>query len=151
MDEPVVTKEQFSQGEELPDCSACGERLANISNNNNLCLHCEDVTGSNCQADNCKAGHLPKHKYCKDHTVERLYELYEQIFELISELKEERETISDLSCSVTENQGAKALKTNNRIRAIKNSYSHKNEKLMELAQEAQHLQNLVDIHAIDFS
>lgn len=154
MNKPAITKEQFREGQEIPDCLSCEERLANITNDNNLCLHCEDVTGSNCLKDGCKAERLQNSQHCKDHVVERLYELYEEIFEMVEELEEEREVIRDTEHDAHEKKleglKAKSIEASGRIRAMKNSYTHKNEQLMGLAEEAQHLQNLVDVHAINF-
>lgn len=155
MEEPSITTEQFAEGEEIPNCPSCKKRLANLANEDNLCLHCEGQTGKHCTKDGCKADRLIDHNTCRPHAVQRLYNLYETAFQMSEELDEENEVISDMAADAHEKKihglESQALQREGEIRAMKNSYVHKNEELAGIADEIQHLQNLLDIHAIDFN
>jgi len=74
---------------------------------------------------------------------------------MVEKLEEEREVIKDAEHDAHEKKleglNAKSIEASGKVRAMKNSYAYKNEELIGLAEEVKHLQNLVDIHAIDFN
>lgn len=155
---PVITTEHFSTGQDVPECPHCRENLVNLASDNFACVDCEQKFGNYCGLDGCKGKSYVVTKdatMCKSHAVEYLYDMYDEVFQLVQKLEEEKEYIEDKQTELdsTNKEDCTSVQTyiNTEIdiESRETWYATQNESLRQKVEEVESLQKALDIHVID--
>jgi len=158
MEKPVITTQDFKNGETVPECPYCYEGLVNPDSGYGMCDQCAKNSGQYCSVEGCYADAeimTDQGLMCRPHAIEYLFDLYSEAYQLVQKLEEEFDELVDLNAELDDKSEMESedpqryYQKDTEKRAITSSYSTKSNTLRELKSEIEILQNTLDIHVID--